>query len=101
MKKDEGKTKEKVETAVLSTTAKVKARNERKNKAEGNVSGVNEDSAMNDASLTPSKADQKADGDADMTDANAADKKEEEEKKEKEEEPDTQVLKNPSRVLKA
>jgi len=57
LKKDEGKTKEKIETAVLSTTAKVKARTERKKKGEGNVSGVNEDSAMVEASQTPTKAD--------------------------------------------
>ncbi len=35
LKKEEGKEKEKVETAVLSTTAKVRARVVRKNKAEG------------------------------------------------------------------
>jgi 26S proteasome regulatory subunit N2 len=35
LKKEEGKEKEKVETAVLSTTAKVKARVGRKQKAEG------------------------------------------------------------------
>jgi len=35
LKKESGKTREKVETAVLSTTAKVKARVDRKNKAEG------------------------------------------------------------------
>jgi 26S proteasome regulatory subunit N2 len=35
LKKEEGKEKEKVETAVLSTTAKVKARVGRKAKAEG------------------------------------------------------------------
>ena len=35
LKKEEGKNKEKVETAVLSTTAKVKARVGRKQKAEG------------------------------------------------------------------
>ena len=35
LKKDEGKQKEKVETAVLSTTAKVKARVDRKKKEEG------------------------------------------------------------------
>jgi 26S proteasome regulatory subunit N2 len=34
-KKHEEKTKEKVETVTLSTTAKVKARTDRKNKAEG------------------------------------------------------------------
>lgn len=35
LKKEEGKEKERVETAVLSTTVKVKARAERKQKAEG------------------------------------------------------------------
>jgi 26S proteasome regulatory subunit N2 len=54
LKKDEGKAKEKVETAVLSTTAIVKARKDRKQKQEND----NETSAVNDVG-TPSK--QKAD----------------------------------------
>jgi 26S proteasome regulatory subunit N2 len=80
LKKEEGKEKEKVETAVLSTTAKVKARVGRKNKAEGAVEAA-----------TPNP-------DKEMAD-------EEKKKKEEEEikalEPDFQELKNPSRVLKA
>lgn len=84
LKKQEEVKKEKVETVVLSTTAKVKARVERK-KAEG--------------------------GDVEMTDANEADKDEEkkdgevataeETKKEEVPEPDFLVLNNPTRVLKA
>lgn len=35
LKKEEKKSNEKVETAVLSTTSKVKARKDRKDKAEG------------------------------------------------------------------
>jgi 26S proteasome regulatory subunit N2 len=50
LKKEEGKEKEKVETAVLSTTAKVKARVGRKNKAEGAVEAAtpNPDKEMAD-----------------------------------------------------
>ena len=84
LKKEEGKEKEKVETAVLSTTAKVKARVGRKQKADGGV--------------TPSAA-----NDAEMLTEEEKKKKEEEEAKVVEEvvEPDFQELKNPSRVLKA
>jgi 26S proteasome regulatory subunit N2 len=84
LKKQEEKTKEKVETVTLSTTAKVKARTDRKNKAEG--------------------------GDVEMTDAAAEEKKEEDKKEEEEKkaeeakkdvpEPDHLILQNPSRVLK-
>ena len=87
LKKDEGKEKAKVETAVLSTTAKVKARVGRKQKAEGGTGGE-----------TPSvsKQEEKKAGDTEMV--------EEEKKKEEEppkEESESQELKNPSRVLKA
>lgn len=82
IKKEEGKEKEKVETAVLSTTAKVKARAGRKQK-EGGVSE------------TPKAPEEEKKGDVEMT----------EEKKEEAPpvvvEPDFQELKNPSRVLKA
>ena len=76
--------KEKVETVVLSTTAKVKARTDRKNKAEG--------------------------GDVEMTEANELDKEEKKEeeadvakesKKEEVPEPDFLILNNPTRILKA
>lgn len=89
LKKEEGKEKEKVETAVLSTTAKVKARVGRKQKAENEAGGV-----------TPATPIEEKKNDVEMAD---------EEKKKKEEEkvvanvpePDTQELHNPSRVLKA
>lgn len=83
LKKEEGKGKEKVETAVLSTTAKVKARVGRKNAKDG-------------VPETP-KEDKKED--TEMVDEEK--KKEEEKAKEPEVEPDFQELKNPSRVLKA
>jgi len=94
LKKDEGKAKEKVETAVLSTTAIVKARKDRKTKHDHDT----EMSAVNGEG-TPVK--QKAD--VEMIDT---EKKEEAKEAVKEEvkeppEPDEQVLKNPSRVLKA
>ena len=87
LKKEEGKEKEKVETAVLSTTAKVKARGVRKQKAEG---------APETPSAAPAKEEEKKAGDIEMAD--------EEKKREEEvpkEEPESQELKNPSRVLKA
>ncbi len=49
LKKDEGKTKEKVETAVLSTTAIVKARKDRKTK-------IDNESSVNVGEGTPQKA---------------------------------------------
>lgn len=88
LKKEEGKEKSKVETAVLSTTAKVKARVGRKQKAEG---------------VTP--LDQTESKDAEMLTEEERKKKEEEESKVPEEpsvpEADSQELRNPSRVLKA
>jgi 26S proteasome regulatory subunit N2 len=85
LKKEEGKQKEKVETAVLSTTAKVRARVGRKNAKDG-------------VPETP-KAEEKK-GDVEMEDEEK--KKEEETKaKEPEVEPEFQELRNPSRVLKA
>jgi 26S proteasome regulatory subunit N2 len=67
LKKEEGKEKEKVETAVLSTTAKVKARVGRKQKADG---------AGETPSAAPTKEEEKK-GDVEMAD----------EEKKKEEEP--------------
>ena len=90
LKKDEGKAKEKVETAVLSTTAIVKARKDRKTKHEHDNEG-----SMNIGETTPQKGDQKAD--VEMADES----KKEETKEEVKPEPEEQVLKNPSRVLKA
>ncbi len=83
LKKEEAKGKDKVETAVLSTTAKVKARVGRKNAKDGNVPE------------TPKDEEKK--GDTEMVD----EEKKKEEEKAKEPEPEVQELKNPSRVLKA
>jgi 26S proteasome regulatory subunit N2 len=58
LKKEEGKEKEKVETAVLSTTAKVKARVGRKQKADG---------AAETPSAAPAKEEEKK-GDVEMAD---------------------------------
>jgi 26S proteasome regulatory subunit N2 len=66
LKKEEGKEKEKVETAVLSTTAKVKARVGRKQKAENEVGGV-----------TPATPSEEKKNDVEMADE---EKKKEEEK---------------------
>ena len=83
LKKQEEVKKEKVETVVLSTTAKVKARTDRKNKAEG--------------------------GDVEMTEVNEVEKEEKKEDeaaavektKKEEPEPDFLILSNPTRILKA
>ena len=83
LKKEEAQGKDKVETAVLSTTAKVKARVGRKNAKDGNVPE------------TPKDEEKK--GDTEMVD----EEKKKEEEKAKEPEPEVQELKNPSRVLKA
>lgn len=88
LKKEEGKEWTKVETAVLSTTAKVKARVGRKQKADGQ---------------TPAPENQES-KDAEMLTEEERKKKEEEEAKEEAAslpEPEVQELKNPSRVLKA
>lgn len=99
LKKEENKEKTKVETAVLSTTAKVKARVDRKKKDGGDVemseSGVSV--AKQDSVLTDK--DKKEGEDASKMDVDEEGKKKEEEKKE-EEEPTEAVLKNPSRVVK-
>jgi 26S proteasome regulatory subunit N2 len=82
MKKQEEKVKEKVETVVLSTTAKVKARTDRKNKAEGG------DVEMSEAPVDAAKEEKKDEAPADA-------------KKEEVIEPDFLVLSNPTRILKA
>ncbi len=86
LKKQEEKTKEKVETVTLSTTAKVKARTDRKNKAEG------ADVEMSEAPAAEEKREEKAEGE----EAAAA-----EEAKKEQPEPESLVLSNPCRVLKA
>lgn len=70
LKKEEKKSGEKVETAVLSTTTKVQARRDRKSKAEGRAETPTPDNPMTGQSPTKPDKD-KAEGD----------KKEEEEKK--------------------
>lgn len=90
LKKDEDKEKEKVETAVLSTTAKVKARVGRKAKLDGGLE--------HQASSTVEAA-----KDVEMLTEEEKKKKEEEEAKvaaAEVPEPLTQELRNPSRVLK-
>jgi 26S proteasome regulatory subunit N2 len=81
LKKEEKKSGEKVETAVLSTTSKVKARKDRKDKAEGRAEtptpDKNKDQKMEDANEKPE--DKKEDEEK---------KNEEEKKEEKEEEPE-------------
>lgn len=88
LKKEEGKEATKVETAVLSTTAKVRARAGRKAKADGTE-------PMQIDTTTAEKKDEE------MLTEEEKKKKEEEEKKALEPEPDFQELKNPTRVLKA
>lgn len=97
MKRDDGKKKDKVETAVLSTTAKVKARVERKKKEEGGDVSMSESGVA-----TPSKS--AAKDDAEMKDETKKEgedeEKKEEEKKDDEPEATEGVVSNPSRVLK-
>lgn len=81
---------EKVETVVLSTTNKVKARIDRKNKAEG---GADVEMSVADETEKPGAVDDKKD-----------DKDKAEDKKEPEvavPEPTEYTLNNPARVLKA
>ena len=94
LKKDEGTAKEKVETAVLSTTAKVKARVGRKTRGADGAPDLSHQAS----SMVPEES-----KDKEMLTEEERKKKEEEEAAAKvpEVEPDTQELKNPSRVLKA
>ena len=99
MKKEENKEKKKVETAVLSTTAKVKARTDRKKK-----DGADAEMSASDVSLAKQDSEAKKPDDQKM-DVDEAKKEGEEEKKEgeeekKEEEPTEATLKNPCRVVK-
>ena len=91
LKKNEGKEKQKVETAVLSTTVKVKARNERKQKEEG--------MQVDEGSKEPKAAAEAANANEESKEPTAKEK--EEEKAAPEPEPEFQELKNPSRVVKA
>jgi len=94
LKKEENKEKTKVETAVLSTTAKVKARTDRKKKDGGDaeMSASDVSLAKQESKMTNNAEEEKMDVDEE------AKKKEEEEKKKPE--PTEAVLKNPSRVVK-
>ena len=94
LKKEENKEKTKVETAVLSTTAKVKARTDRKKKDGG-------DAEMTDSAVSVSKAEVKETA-AEETkmDVDEEAKKKEGEEEEKKEEPTEAVLNNPLRVVK-
>jgi len=85
LKADDGKKKEKVTVAVLSTTTKAKARKDRK---EGKNPAEPETPKVKDVEMA--NEEEKKEGDED---------KKEEDKKD-EPEPDFQELKNPSRVLK-
>lgn len=94
LKKDEGKEAEKVATAVLSTTAKVKARVGRKAKLEGGPTLEHQASSTVDAAAK----------DVEMLTEEEKKKKEEEEAKAaaaEVPEPDFLELRNPTRVLKA
>jgi len=95
LKKEENKEKTKVETAVLSTTAKVKARTDRKKKDGGDQEMTVDLSPSKQASATNKKGNE----DEKMDEGVDAKKKEEEEEK-KEAEPTSAILKNPSRVVK-
>ena len=90
IKLDKDKKKEKVQTAVLSTTTKAKARKDRK---EGKTT---------DADAASSTSPKKGDVDKEMTNEEKAaeEEKKDAEVKEAEPEQDFQELKNPSRVLK-
>lgn len=93
IKLDKDKKKEKVKTAVLSTTTKAQARKDRK------------DGKTTDVDAASSTSPKKGEADKEMTNEekpNEEEKKDEEKEKEKEAEPeqDFQELKNPSRVLK-
>ena len=108
LKKEEGKTKEKVETAVLSTTAKVKARVDRKKVKEGGDVEMSEagtpvqkqDSAAKKPEEEKKGEDTKMDVDEESKKKDGEEEKKEGEEEKKEEEPTEAILKNPSRVVK-
>jgi len=100
IKVDKDKKKEKVTTAVLSTTTKAKARKDRKE-------GKTGDNAEASTPLKTGTEDKEMGQEKKEEEKKEEDKKEEEKKEEekkeeekKEEEPSFQELKNPSRVLK-
>jgi 26S proteasome regulatory subunit N2 len=91
LKKEEGKEKEKVETAVLSTTAKVRARVGRKQKNDGGTTAggatVADEKMSIDAGASPNPNEESKD--VPMTDEEKEKKKKEEEDKKPVPEPDT------------
>lgn len=103
LKKEENKTKEKVETAVLSTTTKVKARADRKKKdggdAEMTESGVSVTKQDSETKKPAAAEDSKMDGDEESKKKEGEEEKKDEEEK-KEEEPTDATLNNPLRVVK-
>ena len=103
-KVDKDKKKEKVTTAVLSTTTKAKARKDRKEGKTGEAEASEKASKKGDVDMPGSPSPKKnEDEKKDQPMTNEETKKDDEEKKEEnanEPEPDFQELKNPSRVLK-
>lgn len=109
LKKEEDTKKGKVETAVLSTTAKVKARVERKKGTKGDVEMADSQSATPSKAAADDKeksaaADDKEKSATDKADGAAEEEKKEddkgEEEKKDEPEPDFGMCKNPCRMLK-
>ena len=98
LKKEENKEKTKVETAVLSTTAKVKARVDRKKKDGGDIEMSGSEISKQPSTLTDKDA--KVGEETKMEVDEEGKKKEGEEEKKEVEEPTEAILKNPSRVVK-
>lgn len=95
IKIDKDKKKEKVTTAVLSTTTKAKARKDRKEGKTGGDSMVDTTSKKGDVEMAGDSPAKKKDNEEMANEEEAKD-----EKAVVEAEPDFQELKNPSRVLK-
>lgn len=101
LKKEENKEKTKVETAVLSTTAKVKARVDRKKKDGGDVDMSASEISKQPSNLTDKdKKEAGAAGEESKMEVDEEGKKKEEEEKKEADEPTEAILKNPSRVVK-
>ena len=104
LKKEENKEKTKVETAVLSTTAKVKARVDRKKKDGGDVEMSASEVSITKQNSALTDKDKQDGGEETKMEVDEEGKEKEEEKKEEEkkeeEEPTEAILKNPSRVVK-
>jgi len=104
LKKEENKEKTKVETAVLSTTAKVKARVDRKKKDGGDVEMSASEVSIHKQNSALTDKDKQEGAEETKMEVDEEGKKKEEEKKEEEkkeeEEPTEAILKNPSRVVK-